>query len=199
MASTFSSCSTVKKTDDTVTGEVGSASGQWRGKALARDLKNKKSGSLDLEILAQEPERLRMEIVGSFGVHLASVALNSENAYASMTREKKFVVAPADDTALSSLLPLSISPRNLLRVLFNRPLPKREWNCQSEGKKQNCVNSTSGVTVTSEEQDQGRRQIKIASPDAEVNMVLAESRSKVEFNDNAFMLSAPKGYRVQRH
>jgi hypothetical protein len=193
-------CSSLpSKGEKTVTGEVGTASGQWRGKALVKDLKKSKSGSLDLEIIAHEPSQLRMEIMGSFGVHVASVAMNGEKVQVLLTREKKFVTAPANEEGLSRLLPLKISPPDLLRVLFDRSLPK--WKCQDTGPKngggeRNCTNGDGNgqVTVKWQKQGEGRRRIQIGSAEAKADMVLQEAKAKVEVKDSAFELHAPSGF-----
>jgi hypothetical protein len=186
------------KGEKTVSGDVGTAAGQWRGKALVRDLKKSKSGTLDLEIVAHEPAQLRMEIIGSFGVHVASIAMNGDTVQVLLTREKRFVTAPANEDALSRLIPLKISPPDLLRVLFDRDLPK--WKCQDVTLKngsaeRDCTNGNpSPVMIKWQGQGEGRRRIQIGSAEAKADMVLQEAKAKVELTGDSFVLQAPSGF-----
>lgn len=175
---------------------MGSASGQWRGKALVRDLKKMKSGTLELEILAQEPSKLRMEAVGSFGVHVASIAMSDDTVQVLLTREKKFVVSNANANSLARLVPIRISPPDLLKVLFDRDLPAKSWKCTDD--RATAKRCTDGVvTIRWEKKEEGRRHIQIGSAEASADLVLQEARSKVEFKDDSFVLRAPEGVAVE--
>lgn len=182
-------------------GDVGSAEGQWRGKAMVRDLRKGKNTLLNLDILAREPSQLRMEITGSFGVHVASIALNGKEVRFILTQEKRFVAAPAGTDSFSRLVPVRIPPAALLAILFERQLPPADWKCERDRATQlarACEHRGEGVTVTWMERNGRNRRLKIAATEAEIEMVLDEARSKVELTDSAFVLTPPSGYRQER-
>lgn len=196
----LSSCGVFShKPEKTVVGEVGAAEGQWRSKALVRDRQNGKTGTLNLEILAKEPAQMRMEISGSMGVYLASFALNGNEVRSIISQGKRFVTAPAEPGALRDLVPIRISPRDLVRVLFERPLPEKEWSCErgSDGLPVSCSHKSEQVRLQWEERSEGKRKIRIESPSADVVMVLEESRSKVELKPEMFELNPPPGYKTE--
>lgn len=194
-----SGCQTLGPQEETVIGQVGSAQGQWRGNAYIVSKKSGKGATLTLEIVAQEPSKMRMEVTGSFGVQLASVAMNDERVTYVLPREKRFVSAPSDSDALIGLIPIRIPPQSLLNLLFDRPLSPREWKCQkneSSGE-QRCSHHSDSLVVSWKKEADTRRRFKIGSTDADIDMVIQEAKSNVEIGPDIFQLSPPKGYRRQ--
>jgi hypothetical protein len=190
------------KSEPTVVGSEGRAEGQWRGKALVRNLVSGQSATLSLDVIAREPNRLRMEIIGAFGVHVASVALNDGQVRYSLSQEKRFIVAPANSEALTGLVPVRLSPVTLLAILFDRNLPSSEWSCRMDretGLAKSCEHRREAVSVNWIQREGLSRRLKIGAAEATIEMVLDEARSKVESGDAAFVLSPPSGYRVERH
>jgi hypothetical protein len=202
LAFTQFGCAGRIRPEPTVVGAEGQAEGQWRGKALVRNLTSGQSATLSIDVIAREPERLRMEIVGAFGVHIASVALNGEQVRYSLSQEKRFIVAPADSGALTSLVPVRLSPITLLSILFDRTLPSSEWSCRLDretGLAKSCEHRREAVTVDWIQRDGLSRRLKIGAAEVTIEMVLDQAKSKVEAGDAAFVLSPPPHYRVERH
>lgn len=194
-------CQSARKSEPTVTGSIGSAQGQWRGKALVRNWRQGKNAVLDMDILAREPSQLRMEITGSFGVHVASVALNGGEVSYILTQERRFVSAPATGAALSRLVPVRIPPAALLAVMFERDLPEAEWKCDREAATKLptfCAHKTGDVAVKWLERNGRNRRLKISAKEADIEMVLDEAKSKVEMNSDAFILAPPNGYKKEK-
>ncbi len=187
------------KAEKTVAGLAGNAEGQWRGKALIRNLQTQKSGTLSLEIIAHEPSHLRMEVSGMMGIYLASFALRDTQVQYILAQQKKFVMAPADVNSLHDLVPIRITPQDLMRILFDRPLAKKDWECKLDevGLPAVCVHAEDVIRVTWLERNGGHRKLKIESSTAEATLLLEESRSKVETKGDVYTLVAPAGYRVE--
>jgi hypothetical protein len=193
-------CTTAQKGSG-VSGVVGSAEGQWHGKALVKNAANGKSGTLTLDVLAKEPSQLRMELVGPFGVHVASIALNGEEVRYVLTREKRYVSGPAEADALVRLVPVRIPPKALLAILFDRQFPKEDWTCANDPATQlnvSCTHKGEPVTVRWLERNGRARRLQIAAAEAEVEMYIEEAKTKAEFKPETFVLSAPSGYKQER-
>ncbi len=194
-------CQSTPKSEPTVKGDIGSAEGQWRGKALARNLVTGKSGVLDIEIIAREPNQLRMEITGSFSTPIASIAMNGSEVRYILSQEKRFVSAPAGADTFSRLVPVHIPPAALLAVLFDRDLPAGDWTCDRDAATHLvsfCAYKTEDVGVKWLERNGRNRRLKILSKDAEIELVLDEAKSKVEPGPNVFTLTPPDGYKRER-
>lgn len=194
-----SGCATGYKKENTVVGEQGSAEGQWRSKALVRNLQTGKSGTLNLEIVAHEPSQMRMEVTGALAAYVASFALNGNQVQYILAQQKKFVTAPTSPYALRDLVPISISPRDLVRLLFDRPMPESEWKCETGpgNLPLSCEHRVEPVRFHWEERGENTRRLKIESTSAEMTMVIDEAKSKVELKPGTFELTPPAGYKQE--
>jgi hypothetical protein len=198
----FSGCGAAPiKPEKTVTGELGSAKGQWRGKALMRNLQNGKTGTLNIDVVAEEPSHLRLEITGPMSVYVASFALSGNEVRYILAQQKKFVVAPADSDALRELVPIRIAPTELLKVLFDRPLPSATWKCETDpaGVLSMCLHKGGTVKLTWLERKGGYRKFKMESPTGEATLALEESKSKVEQKADVFDLQPPRSFKQENH
>lgn len=194
---TLAGCAGQVKKESTVVGERGRAEGQWRGKAMVRDLRKGKSGTLDLDLIAKEPAALRIEAASSFGVPVASVAMSGGELEILLPQEKKFITSPADRGSLSRLIPVRISPESLLAVLFDRPLDRdSEWTCERNEARWTCK-TTDGTVVTREGDEGGARKFHMTSPQAEMRLSITEAKAKVQATSGFFDLEAPAGYEVE--
>lgn len=200
VAAVISGCAGTPKSTKTVVGEVGSAEGQWRGKALVNNWRTKQKAYLDLDVLAREPSWLRMEITGSFGVHVASIALNGNRVSSILTQEKRFIDGPASADTLVRVVPIRIPPDALLALLFERELPKDEWTCDYDRVTKLavfCTHRGGDVAIKWLEREGRNRRLKITAKEADIEMTLDQAKSKVEFNDSAFQLVSPAGYKQE--
>lgn len=197
----FGACQTIPKSEKTVFGPEGSAVGQWRGKARVRDLRTGREDIINLDIIAREPSQLRLEVTGAFGVHLASIALNANTVSYILTREKRFISAPADSQAFARLVPVRISPSALLALLFDRDLSRMNWTCSvdsSTGLLKKCENPHRDVSVSWLAREGRKRRFAISARDTEIEMILDEAKSKVEVGPAAFELKPPKGFSQEK-
>ena len=173
--------------------------GSWRAKALVKDLKKNKSVTLDLDLVAQEPDRLRIEALGPFSTHVASIAAKGDDVRIVLTREKKFLEAPADRYALARVMPVRAAPSDLLALLFDRPVEANNsgWKCDhSKDPEWSCQSGT--ATVSRIADDEGRRRFNFATPDAEMNLVITEARAGTPPGDSAYELEAPAGFHIEK-
>lgn len=191
-------CSSLPKPSSTIRGEVGSAEGQWRGRAALKNTKTGKGGTLDLDLLAHEPDRLRIEALGPMGVHIASIAARENEVRISLTREKKFIISPADRNALSRIVPVRVSPADLLAILFDRPLEGRAdaWKCERSKRPQFICTAGSAKIERFQDED-GRRKYKFTAPDSEMDLVLTEAPVNTALGDAAYTLEQTPGYALE--
>lgn len=179
-------------------GNAGSAQGQWRAKALVKNLKTEKSVTLDLDMVAQEPDRLRVEASGPFGVHVASIAAKADEVRIALTREKKFLISPADRYALARIVPVRVAPSDLLAILFDRPLEANNsgWKCApANAPEWSCQSGT--ATVRRQSDDEGRRRFVFGAPDAQMDLVITEARAETPPGEAAYELKAPTGFKIE--
>jgi hypothetical protein len=197
----ISACHTLPKPEKTVMGNAGSAQGSWRAKALVKNLKNGKSVTLDLDIVAQEPDRLRIEALGPFSTHVASIASRGDDVRLSLTREKKFIEAPADRHALARVLPVRVTPADLLSLLFERPIEANNsgWKCDRSSKPAPEWSCQSGTAfIVRQPDDEGRRRFHFTTPESEMELVITEARAETPPGDSAYTLEPPHGFKIEK-
>lgn len=193
-------------------GAEGSASGQWVGSAAVFDKRTKKTQSLDFEVVAVEPARLRLEATGAFGVAAASVVLNGDRLRILLPRQKRAIDARASESGLDQLIPLHLSPKVFLALLFDRKIDDENWRCESGAK----AATSSDQSCESRDQDRGKsrglkakftvrgvgsqtRKIALETREANVEMELREASSHVELNEATFQLDIPPDFRRENH
>jgi hypothetical protein len=195
-----SACNTLPKPQKTVMGNAGTAQGSWRAKALVKNLKTEKSITLDLDMVAQEPDRLRIEALGPFSTHVASIVSKGDDVRISLTREKKFIEAPADRYALARIVPVRVAPSDLLAILFDRPLESNNsgWVCDRTSKpapEWSCQSGT--AAVVRQANDEGRRRFIFSAHDSEMDLVVAEAHADTPSGDLAYSLLPPAGFKIE--
>jgi hypothetical protein len=180
-------------------GNAGTAQGSWRAKALVKNLKDGKSVTLDLDIVAKEPDRMRIEALGPFSTHVASIAAKEAVVRIALTREKKFIESPSDRYALARVIPVRAAPADLLALLFDRPLESNNsgWQCD-HSKDPQWVCQSGTASISRQTDDEGRRRFLFAAPEAEMNLVITEARADVPPGDSAYDLMAPSGYKIEK-
>lgn len=196
----MSGCTPNIKPEKTVKGVVGHAEGQWRGRALVKNLKTSKSNTLSVDVIAREPSKLRLEITGPFGVHVASIAQNDNEVRCSLTQQKRFISGPANAASLARVIPVRLPPSTLMAILFERPLPN-DWVCEFGAPQlpSECKHPREKVAIKWLERNGLSRRLKIFAPQAELELVLDEAKSKVQLNDQTFLLEPTEGYRLEQH
>lgn len=201
LVSVLAGCGSRVKPEQTVVGEVGHAEGQWVGKALLKNLKTSKSNTLSVDLLAREPSQLRMEIGAAFGVHIASIALNNNEVRCALTQQKKFITAAADASALARVIPVKIPPASLMAILFERPLLKSEWKCDDYGFTKlpaECSHRKESLVVKWISREGLSRRLRIATPDTEIELKIDQAKSKVQLDDNTFVIEPPEGFKIEQ-
>lgn len=141
---------------------------------------------------------MRIEALGPFGVHVASIASRANTVLISLTREKKFIKSPADRNALGRIAPVRVAPSDLLAILFDRPLDADNsgWKCSHEQAPQWAC-QTGTATVQRQSDEDGRRRFQFMAPDARMDLVVTEAKAETPPGDSAYDLAAPAGFKVE--
>jgi len=185
----FGGCVTGNR-QQTITSE--SSSGSWTGKALIENKQSKKSQMVNLDLIAQQPSKLRLEVSATLGVSVATLALKDGVMAYMIPREKKFASGPARPAAFRNLIGIALAPADFMNLLFDRPLDPRVWVCSNE----RCRHDRQDLQIVWKEREGARRLIEISSSKMAVTLRLTESSSKVEPRPEIFELTPPNGFQV---
>lgn len=172
-------------------------SGQWQSRTSIRDTQKKKTFVTDLEIAAKSSGDLRIDVVSSLGMHLATLAMTKSDAAYILTREKRFFQTKTPSLAFEKVLGAEIDPQILFIALFESIDAKSEWVCERDAKGQLslCKNKhESGSTIAWFERENARRKVKINVARYEVNLDLRSFRPNVQLDPQLFRLTKPAGF-----
>ncbi len=174
-----------------------SREGAWSAKTLIRDKRRGKSHTVEIDVVARRPGQMRMEVTTPLGFHVASLALDGEEVAYAITREKKYFSGPAEPAVMKNLINVSLDPKSIMDLLFDRPLDAKTWECRTDVNRlpEDCESRGGGLRIAWSERTSDKRLVRIRAADAEVTMSLVETRSKVRITDGLFSLEQPAGFK----
>jgi hypothetical protein len=141
-----------------------------------------------------------MEVTTPLGFHVASFALSGESVAYAITRQKRYAKGPVSPDAMKDLIHISLDPNIIINLLFDRPLPRAQWDCKVDVNQlpETCVSREGDLKITWSERHPDKRLVQIEAPKADVTMSLNENQSKVRISDAVFELPMPAGFKSVR-
>lgn len=191
------SCGTSPKKASLPAGAIREA--QWETKAVVRDLKANKTHSVDIDILADYPERLRMEVSALMGMQVASLALNQEDIQYVVYTQKKSFSGKANEGSFMPLMNIPLHPRNFMSVAFDTPITGPGWACMngSDNLVSECSQAARKIKVQwSDRTAEGQKKVLIAGPTFEMRWLFRPPKTEVQFKDDTFRLEAPAEFKT---
>lgn len=176
--------------------EEANPKGQWETKAQLKDLKNQKTHNLSISFWSIQPDRLRAEVNGPFGVSVASLGLIKNHYELAVHTQKKFYSGTATEASLAKLLGMKLDPRILIYVLFDRPLPANQWQCSLDSGNllKECRSKNSDLTVKWSERDGELKRLTFTKADYELQILVKDFSTNVQDDDGFFRVKAPAAY-----
>ncbi|MCM2280441.1 MAG: hypothetical protein NDI61_01185 [Bdellovibrionaceae bacterium] len=190
VASLVWGCQTMKPREDIT---PTSQQGAWTAKTLIQDKKRGKSNTVEIEFVARRPGQLRMEVLSVMGFHLASFVVSHDTMSYALTREKKYWTGPANPAVMKNLIQISLDPKIIIDLLFDRHFDARQWECTLDESRQpgQCASRDGELKIVWSERTSDKRLVQIRAANADVTMSLKETESKVQIQDSLFELSTP--------
>lgn len=173
--------------------------GEWQGKVLIKDKKEKRSGLVNLKVRAVDNQSLRMDVTSPVGTHVASVLMNAENVQYLNVSEKTVYKSKANRDSLRGIFKIPIEPKFLYNVFFDRPIEAKTWSCVSDtrGLLQECKDRQSGLSIRWISREGAKRTIAIEHVAASLQINLYNFEKEIKDPATAFVLPAPSSFRVK--
>lgn len=174
--------------------------GQWRGKALIKDLDEKKSYIVILNVNAQRDHRVRMDVLSTLGTGVASIVATDADVRYVLIPEKKFFIGQPSADVMKPILMIPFDPRWLHNILFEQPFVEKSWTCiqDKQGLLEACEDSVTGLKVSWKNRSGDKKTVMLEHPRASVQININAFKPKVEDRKSLFSLDAPSGYRRYR-
>jgi hypothetical protein len=172
---------------------------QWETKAVIRDLKSNKTHSVDIDVLGDYPNRLRMEISALMGVHVASLAINGDEIHYAIYSQKKFFQGIANEGSFLPLMNMPLHPRNFINIAYDVPIRGAGWVCAKDANDSlsECNQASRGIKVQwSDRTSEGQKKVLITGPSFEMRWLMRAPQTEVQFKNETFLLEAPLDFKT---
>ena len=170
--------------------------GEWHGKMLITDKETHKQNVVVIDALAEQPGRMRLEVSSSWGIALASVAMNGEQLTYVLPRQHRYVQTTATAESMGRLISIPLDPHVLMAVLFGHTPSGDGWIC-TRSMMPVCKNETQAVEIKMSRDGDGRH-LSFDAPHVSGQWNYEPATTKVEFANDTFVLNAPAGYKIER-
>lgn len=170
--------------------------GQWKAKALVKDLEQSKSYIVNLNFNAVRDSRLRMDVSSSLGTAVAALTADQKEVKYLLVEAKKFYFGNSRPDAMRPILSIPFDPRWLQNLLFDIPFADKAWACKSDSKGflNQCVHSELNVKVTWTQRAGEQKTISLEHKRANVQLNILSFKPKVEDRKGLFELKAPASF-----
>ena len=124
--------------------------GQWRAKALIKDIEGSRSYIVNLNFNVKRGEAARMDVTTTLGTGVASLLVDKNEVRYVLFEAKKLYYGVPQAGVMRPILSVPFDPRWINNVLLDLPIEEKGWTCVRDngGFLQQCENSASGLKVT---------------------------------------------------
>lgn len=170
--------------------------GQWEAKAMIKNRETGEASIVSLDVLAQKPNPIRVEVTTSLGMALASVVIKESEIEYLIPKQKKYYQGPISELSLVPVLNIKVDPRLLGAAFFETAYP--DWECQADGGLLESCSAPGGVQLKWERESSNDRRVSISGPAFEVQIQTKKFIEKETLSANAFALKVPGSYKKYR-
>lgn len=166
---------------------------------LVRDLKESKSQIVNLDIVAVRPDKLRVEVTASLGVHLASLVMNGKEFKAALMQQKRFLIGPSTPTSFTRIIGVPLDPNLFMKLLFDEAPSNSDWACLHDKNQflESCESKVQGLKLNWKDREVSRRKVEIEAKTFSIQMLLQGFSTKVEDTAETFSINAPAGFKIE--
>ena len=172
-------------------------SGKWDAKVLIKDKVKDKSQVVLADIIAEQPEFLRIDFHTSLGNALASFAMDDQKMSFWIPSQKKYYSGVVSPEAFHGLLSARVNPRWLVPALFEKNLERDGWDCgrDTQGLLAHChrVGSAgaAGETLRFLSREGTRRVVEYEAPTVLVKLSLSGQTLNEQYPKEMFRVRRP--------
>lgn len=165
---------------------------------MIHDLKENKTQSLNIDILAVKNERVRMEVTAMMGFQVASLVMSPRDISFAIYPQKRFYYGRNSDRALLRLIDLPLHPMNLANIAFDEPVRGPGWKCDLDptGWVASCENPSRQMSVKWMDRAEGAKKVVITGPQFEMQWLFKAPQTEVQFKPETFTLKQPEGFKA---
>ena len=171
---------------------------QWETKAMIRNLKEQKTQTVDIDIMAIKNDRARFEITAILGFQVASLVMSPQEISYAIYPEQKFFYGRSSESAVARMIGLPLHPMNLSYIAFDQPVRGPGWKCYAgpSGLISKCENQQRAIHVEWKDRSEGKKKVVITAPQFEMQWLFNAPQTEVQFKPETFTLKQPSGFKA---
>lgn len=157
---------------------------------MIRDKRAAKSYVVNVDALAVQPDRLRMDFSTPIGIELGNFVLDQKKVTYYLSEEKKKRSMRASARAMRPLIKTDLDPYLLVKILFDVEPSGKGWECErdSRGFLTKCNNTNKKISLQWLKRQNTQRAIEVETRSARIQMSLKGFKPKVEIDEKTFQL-----------
>lgn len=146
------------------------------------------------------PGQVRMDILSSFGQHLASLELNQKEIKILNIGEKTMYIAAPNTRMARKWIPIALDVSTLVHLLFDDEVENPNWSCTLDKNNflKECSLFQGRIIATWPERCGGRKTLVLSDARNELKLELYNFQSKVEGGAESLALERPEGFSLRR-
>lgn len=175
--------------------------GHWQAKSLIRDKVAGRSAVVALDINAKrESRQMRIDIQAALGHPVGVMAMNEDRLTYVVFEEKRYYSGSASSASLKPLIGVPLDPQILFNILFDLPIPNKDWTCSQDAKGflKECRQTSQGLSIRWDERRGQRRSIFVEHSAGQLQLNLDHYQPKVEERAKLFEINPPKSFKPIR-
>lgn len=170
--------------------------GQWRAKALIKDLDQSRSYIVNIDFNAIRDKNLRMDVKTTLGTGVAALTADQKDVRYLLVNAKKFYYGASRPEVMRPVLAIPFDPRGINNLLFDIPFRDRSWTCTKDqyGFVKKCTDLANGIKVSWSQRTGVRKTIFIEHRRGTVQLNILSFKPKVEDRKDLFELKVPPSF-----
>lgn len=193
IANLIISCQTAQKGASKSSDMQALTGGQWEAKAMIKNYDSGEASVVTLDVLAQKPQNMRMEVTTSLGIALASVAMKENNIEYILPKQKKFYKGTVSEKSMYSALKVKVDPRILSAAFFETSYPK--WECQADNGVISSCMTPEGVELKWMREEGVSKRVSIVGRNFEVQVQIKKFAEKSDFAEDVWTIQPPANFK----
>lgn len=167
-----------------------------KAKAQLKDLRKGNVHYIDIDILAQRDQRLRMDMRATLGVLVASIAIQGEEISYLVPHKKALYTGVVSERSFKPLGSMQIHPKVFYSLVFDEPMKFGDWLCQkdAQGRPLSCESKSLNSKVEWQDRSSGQLKIFISSLTFEMTWILKSAEEDRTLTASDFSLKKPEGF-----
>jgi hypothetical protein len=167
--------------------------GEWEARVLVKDKKQSKTFIVNVDFVAVQPNKMRMDITTPIGAHVASIALNGNEMTYVVPRKKTYYKGPATPQGFAKTLSFALDPKVMMNVLFDKPVQQKGWTCKSVGELvSECSQNSLKITWANRKKEE--KTVVIRHPQYQIELKFHTFDIPNKVKNELFTIHQPNGF-----